>query len=101
MPEYFVIFHGILLGGGVVTTLNPLYGAEELQHTLGLTTPSVLFTTDALFPGAKAAISHVKLDLQIVIIDSRETWSNVKAEELTKPAKTFSEMLSPGASFVE
>lgn len=101
MPEYFVVFHGVILGGAVVTTLNPVYGPEEMQHCLGLTTPSILITTDALLPCAKAAASQIKLDIQFVIVESREKWSNAKDAELTQPVKSFSEMLSPGAPYAE
>lgn len=33
-PEYPVVFHAILLAGGVVTTLNPLYREREVEHQL-------------------------------------------------------------------
>jgi len=33
-PEYAVAFHGILLAGGVATTLNPLYREREIAHQL-------------------------------------------------------------------
>jgi len=100
-PEYFVIFHGVILGGGVVTTLNPTYGAAEMTHCLGLTEPSVVFTVDALFPNAQAAIAENKLDVQFVLLDAKEKWSNVKDAELKKPAKTLSELLCPDAAYTE
>jgi acyl-CoA synthetase (AMP-forming)/AMP-acid ligase II len=34
MPEYAVAFHGAALAGGVVTTINPLAKAEEIQYQL-------------------------------------------------------------------
>src|SRR5687768_6566104 len=34
LPEYAIAFHGIALAGGIVTTANPLYTAEELAHQL-------------------------------------------------------------------
>ena len=33
-PEYAVIFHGVVLSGGINTTANPLYTAEELAWQL-------------------------------------------------------------------
>ncbi|HLB29667.1 MAG TPA: AMP-binding protein [Dehalococcoidia bacterium] len=33
-PEYGVVFHAILLAGGVATTLNPLYREREIEHQL-------------------------------------------------------------------
>ncbi len=32
LPEYALAFHGVLMCGGVVTTANPLYTADELAH---------------------------------------------------------------------
>ena len=34
VPEYAVAFHAVSLVGGVVTTANPLYTADELAHQL-------------------------------------------------------------------
>src|SRR5262245_13263179 len=33
-PEYAVAFHATALAGGVVTTINPLYRAEEIHYQL-------------------------------------------------------------------
>jgi acyl-CoA synthetase (AMP-forming)/AMP-acid ligase II len=33
-PEYVVAFHAILLAGGTVTTMNPLYREREIQHQM-------------------------------------------------------------------
>jgi 4-coumarate--CoA ligase len=33
-PEFAVVFHAVLLAGGVVTTVNPAYGERELRHQL-------------------------------------------------------------------
>lgn len=35
LPEYAVAFHAVSLLGGVITTINPLYTAEELSRQLG------------------------------------------------------------------
>lgn len=93
MPEYFVVFHGVLLMGGLVTTLNPLYGPEEMQHCLGLTTPTFLFTIEQLLPAAKAAALEAKLEVQFVIMGG--------SAGLTKPMKSFDEMLCPDATYSE
>ena len=34
LPEYAVAFHGTAWAGGTVTTVNPLYNAEEIGHQL-------------------------------------------------------------------
>ena len=34
IPEYGVVFHGVAMAGGVVTTINPTYTAGEVHHQL-------------------------------------------------------------------
>ena len=34
LPEYALVFHGVALAGGINTTINPLYTAEELAFQL-------------------------------------------------------------------
>ncbi len=34
LPEYAVIFHGVALAGGIVTTVNPTYTAREVRSQL-------------------------------------------------------------------
>ncbi len=34
VPEYAVAFHGTALAGGTVTTVNPVYNADEIRHQL-------------------------------------------------------------------
>jgi acyl-CoA synthetase (AMP-forming)/AMP-acid ligase II len=34
LPEYAVAFHGTAWAGGTVTTVNPLYNADEIRHQL-------------------------------------------------------------------
>ncbi|MFW2380374.1 MAG: AMP-binding protein [Acidimicrobiales bacterium] len=34
MPEYTLVFHAVALAGGTVTTINPVYGAEEVRFQL-------------------------------------------------------------------
>jgi acyl-CoA synthetase (AMP-forming)/AMP-acid ligase II len=33
-PEFAVVFHAVLLAGGIVTTVNPAYSERELRHQL-------------------------------------------------------------------
>ena len=33
-PEYAVAFHGAAFAGGVVTTINPVYNCDEIEHQL-------------------------------------------------------------------
>jgi acyl-CoA synthetase (AMP-forming)/AMP-acid ligase II len=34
VPEYAVVFHGVAMAGGVVTTINPTYTEREVHHQL-------------------------------------------------------------------
>ncbi|MBL6636283.1 MAG: AMP-binding protein, partial [Ilumatobacteraceae bacterium] len=34
LPEYAIVFHAVAVAGGVVTTVNPTYGAEEIAFQL-------------------------------------------------------------------
>ena len=34
IPEYAIVFHGVALAGGAVTTINPTYTAHEINHQL-------------------------------------------------------------------
>ena len=34
LPEYAIAFHGTTLAGGTVTTINPVYNAEEIEYQL-------------------------------------------------------------------
>jgi 4-coumarate--CoA ligase len=33
-PEYAVVFHGVAVAGGTLTTINPAYGPEEIAYQL-------------------------------------------------------------------
>ncbi len=43
-PEYAVVFHGVAMAGGVVTTLNPTYTDREVHHQLVDSGASILVT---------------------------------------------------------
>ena len=59
LPEYAVAFHAVSLLGGIVTTINPLYTAAELQHQLEDAGARVLVTVppclEKAAPAARAA----------------------------------------------
>ncbi len=58
LPEYAVVFHGVVLAGGVCTTVNPAYTAEEIHAqcldagaTRVVTVPACLEVVRAAAPG--------------------------------------------------
>ncbi len=56
IPEYAVVFHGVALAGGTVTTLNPTYTADEIRHQLNDSKASIMVTVSAVLPVAQAAV---------------------------------------------
>lgn len=62
IPEYAVVFHGTLLAGGVVTTLNPTYTLTEVLHQLRDCNTKWLFTIPMFWPLAQAAAAEEDLD---------------------------------------
>ncbi|MEZ5374958.1 MAG: AMP-binding protein [Acidimicrobiales bacterium] len=61
MPQYAIVFHAVALLGGIVTTINPVYGAEEVRFqlndagaTLIITVPDFAATAVAAMEGSPA-----------------------------------------------
>ena len=56
IPEYAVVFHGAAVAGGIVTTVNPTYNAEEIRYQLNDAGASKLITIPDVIPTALEAI---------------------------------------------
>ena len=56
VPEYAVVFHGVAMAGGTVTTLNPTYTPDEIRHQLRDSKATLMVTVSAVLPIATAAI---------------------------------------------
>ncbi len=54
MPEYTMVFHAVALAGGTVTTINPVYGAEEVRFQLDDANATMLI---AAAPFAQTAVA--------------------------------------------
>ena len=67
VPEYAVVFHGIALAGGTVTTINPTYGPEEVRHQLTDAGASWLVTIPMFLETARTASEGTGVD-QIVVM---------------------------------
>src|SRR5262245_50991714 len=61
LPEYAVAFHAVTLLGGIVTTLNPLYTADEVAHQLNDAGATYLLTISAFLEKARAAAANSKV----------------------------------------
>jgi acyl-CoA synthetase (AMP-forming)/AMP-acid ligase II len=60
LPEYAVVFHGVALAGGTITTINPTYTEREIHHqlvdagaTLLVTVPGILETAGSAANGTR------------------------------------------------
>ena len=76
VPEYAVVFHGVAVAGGTVTTLNPTYTADEIRHQLNDSKASLLVTVSAVLPVAQAAAEGTSIT-EIFSIDPAEGASPV------------------------
>ncbi len=70
LPEYAVVFHGVAVAGGAVTTINPTYGAQEVGHQLKDAGASILFTIPMFAEVAQAAIQGTDVTELVIIGDS-------------------------------
>ena len=59
LPEYAVMFYAVTSVGGVVTTVNPLYTADELAKQLRDAGAKTLITVPPLVEAARAAVDRV------------------------------------------
>jgi len=55
LPLWPVCFHGVLKAGGILTTLNPAYQANEVEHALQISKAQYIVTTPELVEAAKTA----------------------------------------------
>ena len=61
-PEYVVAFFGVIMAGGVITTVNPLYTVTELTHQLRDSKARFLITTPQLSKVAKRAAAAAGIE---------------------------------------
>lgn len=62
LPEYAIIFHAVATLGGINTTINPLYTAEELAHQLNDANAKYLLTIPMFLDKALEAASHSNIE---------------------------------------
>jgi acyl-CoA synthetase (AMP-forming)/AMP-acid ligase II len=62
IPEYAVAFHAVSLLGGIVTTVNPLYTAQELAHQLKDAGAKYLVTISLFLENAKTAAAETGVE---------------------------------------
>jgi acyl-CoA synthetase (AMP-forming)/AMP-acid ligase II len=67
LPEYPIAFHGVAAAGGVNTTLNPTYTADEIAFQLNDSRARLLLTVPPLVAKANEAAARSKVEEVIVI----------------------------------
>ena len=68
LPEYAIIFHAVAVAGGVVTTVNPTYGADEVAFQLRDAGATELVTVGMFADVAKEAITGTEIS-EVITID--------------------------------
>ena len=58
LPEYAIAFYGVAMLGGINTTINPLYTADELKRQLNDANAKYLLTVPAFLEKAREAASQ-------------------------------------------
>ena len=55
VPEFAIIFHGVAVAGGIITTINPTYTEPEIRKQLVDSGATLMVTVGPLLPLASAA----------------------------------------------
>jgi len=72
LPEYAIAFYGVAKAGGTVTTINPLYTAQEASRQLQDASAKYLLTVPAFMEKAQAAAAQAGIDEVFVFGDAEE-----------------------------
>ena len=72
IPEFAVIFHGVAMAGGIVTTVNPTYTANEVHHQLIDAGATMLITIPMFLETARAAAEETGVTEIFVIGESED-----------------------------
>ncbi|MFZ2178797.1 MAG: AMP-binding protein [Rhodococcus sp. (in: high G+C Gram-positive bacteria)] len=93
VPAFAAAFHGILRAGGVATTINALYTAEDIAKQLTDSGAKFLFTVSPLLAQAKAAAAQVGIpDENLIVLDGAEGHPSLRdllAEGAPAPEVSF------------
>jgi acyl-CoA synthetase (AMP-forming)/AMP-acid ligase II len=69
VPEFAVVFHAVARIGGILTTINPAYTADEIAFQLRDAGATLLITTAGLADRAREAVKLAPNSIDIVTID--------------------------------
>ena len=93
VPEYAIVFHGIALAGGTVTTINPTYSPEEVRFQLQDASASSLVTIPMFLDAAQAAAEGTGVE-EIVVMgeaDGATPLASLFGEPIDQVPVDFSE----------
>jgi acyl-CoA synthetase (AMP-forming)/AMP-acid ligase II len=91
IPEYAVVFHGVALAGGTVTTINPTYTAREVAHQLNDAGARYVFTVSAALPTVLEVQADTAVELVFVLGDEKDL-------SATPLSALYGEPMSDGAA---
>ncbi len=74
VPDYLIAYYAVLMAGGIVVNMSPLYSVDELAHQISDSGARVIVTTDvpALMANATALLDKGLIDR--VIVGSLADW---------------------------
>jgi acyl-CoA synthetase (AMP-forming)/AMP-acid ligase II len=68
LPEYAIAFHGTTAAGGIATTMNPLYTANEVRHQLEDSGAKLLVTIGLFLDAAKEAAEAAGIGDEVYVV---------------------------------
>ena len=77
-PEFAIVFHAVAVAGGIVTTINPAYGADEVRHQLNDASAVMLITVPDFLETARRAIEGTPVS-EIVCTESVDDMRSLEA----------------------
>ncbi len=67
IPEYATVFHAAAVAGGTVTTINPVYGVEEVRFQLNDAKATMIVTVADFAETARASMTQSEVTEVVVI----------------------------------
>jgi acyl-CoA synthetase (AMP-forming)/AMP-acid ligase II/enoyl-CoA hydratase/carnithine racemase len=86
--EYPILIHAAVTAGGAVTTVNPVSSVEDLNKQLMATSASMLVTTTAMLPRARAAAENTAVKELILLDEAPHELTYKHLLELNKPPRS-------------
>ncbi|KAJ8719770.1 hypothetical protein PYW08_011945 [Mythimna loreyi] len=68
IPDYSLVSLGILAAGGVITSINPIYTAHEVQRQLKMSEAKAIVTLPEVVPVIKESLKIAKISIPIIVV---------------------------------